>query len=152
MADPNVVSMDDYRKIPANTDLAIGQALHSGGGGGTFDGMEARVAKLEAIAERLESTVGELRADGKRSIEALARIEGKLDGAAKASSVSEVSAKLDAKASAAAVSEMSAKLDDRPTTWRVFVIVLAIGTLLTAVNFGRGTIFPGTPTSGIQQR
>ena len=37
--------------------------LKSGGGGGTFDGMEARVAKLETSMEFIKRDVGELRSD-----------------------------------------------------------------------------------------
>ena len=39
------------------------QALHTGGGGGTFDGMEARVAKLEVDMEYIKRDVSELRSD-----------------------------------------------------------------------------------------
>jgi len=41
----------------------IGSPLHSGGGGGTFDGMEARVAVLETHVEYIRRDIGELKAD-----------------------------------------------------------------------------------------
>jgi prefoldin subunit 5 len=37
--------------------------LNSGGGGGTLDGMEARVAKLESAVEFIQRDVAELKAD-----------------------------------------------------------------------------------------
>jgi hypothetical protein len=37
--------------------------LQSGGGGGTFDGMEARVAILETHVEYIRRDIGELKAD-----------------------------------------------------------------------------------------
>lgn len=59
--DDNLSYLDDYR-----------DALKSGGGGGTFDGMEARVARLEDKMDRVEGRL--------TSIEVtLARIEEKLD-------------------------------------------------------------------------
>ena len=38
-------------------------ALKSAGGGGTFDGMEPRVAKLEAAVEHIEEDVGDIKTD-----------------------------------------------------------------------------------------
>ncbi len=40
-----------------------GTPLHSGGGGGTFNGMEARVAVLENNVEYIKRDIGELKAD-----------------------------------------------------------------------------------------
>jgi hypothetical protein len=40
-----------------------GPPLHSGGGGGTFNGMEARVAVLENNVEYIKRDIGELKAD-----------------------------------------------------------------------------------------
>jgi hypothetical protein len=52
--------------------------LQSGGGGGTFDGMEARVAKLEADIEYIKRDVGELRTDMKDVRERTIKIEGSM--------------------------------------------------------------------------
>ncbi|UZD70894.1 hypothetical protein [Brucella sp. JSBI001] len=49
------------------------RSLKSGGGGGTFDGMEARVSKLESLAEDTRSTLESIQRQ-------LARIDTKLDG------------------------------------------------------------------------
>jgi len=40
-----------------------GTPLHSGGGGGAFNGMEARVAVLENNVEYIKRDIGELKAD-----------------------------------------------------------------------------------------
>lgn len=42
---------------------APGAPLKPGGGDGTFDGMEARVAKLEAAMEHIERDVGDIKTD-----------------------------------------------------------------------------------------
>jgi len=49
-----VVNLDDER-------AARKPALHAGGGGGTSDGMEARVAKLEAHVEHVIAGIGEIK-------------------------------------------------------------------------------------------
>jgi hypothetical protein len=40
-----------------------GEPLNQGGGGGTFNGMEARVAKLEAAVEHIQRDTGEIKTD-----------------------------------------------------------------------------------------
>lgn len=47
----------------AAVDDSTPQALHSGGGGGTSDGMEGRVASLEAHMEHVRADVGTLKTD-----------------------------------------------------------------------------------------
>lgn len=54
------------------------KSLKSGDGGGTFDGMEARVARLEASAAHLERDMGEVRADTRDIRDRLVRIEERL--------------------------------------------------------------------------
>ena len=53
--------------------------LKSGDGGGTSDGMEARVVKLEAGVEALHRDVTDLRADMKDVRDRLAKLEVKVD-------------------------------------------------------------------------
>ena len=47
----------------------------TGGGGGTYDGMESRIARLEASTAHMERDVGELRFDMKSVLERLTRLE-----------------------------------------------------------------------------
>jgi hypothetical protein len=56
----NIRNLTDYRQItgPGSEDR-----LKSGGGGGTFDGMEARVAKLEAVGEHIQKDIAEIKTD-----------------------------------------------------------------------------------------
>lgn len=53
--------------------------LRGSGGGGTYDDMEARVAKLEAHVEHLVNDVSAIKTDMKDSRERIIKIEGKLD-------------------------------------------------------------------------
>lgn len=57
---------------PASTETHYSQPLKSGGGGGTYDGMEARVVNLEALAKDTHSTLESIQRQ-------LARIDSKLD-------------------------------------------------------------------------
>jgi hypothetical protein len=66
----NVVPIDNYRQ--QSEGVATSSALKSGGGGGTFDDMEARVKRLEDDMSELKSHVKAMRAD-------LSYIRGKLD-------------------------------------------------------------------------
>lgn len=53
--------------------------MRGSGGGGTYDDMEARVAKLEAHVEHLVNDVSAIKTDMKDSRERIIKIEGKLD-------------------------------------------------------------------------
>lgn len=55
------------------------EGLPKGGGGDNYDGMEARIARLEASAAHLERDVGEMRVDMKDARERLTRVEVKID-------------------------------------------------------------------------
>lgn len=70
----DVLNLDLLRKqlAEAREKLAEGSTLQSGGGGGTFDGMEARVklledrmgrveGKLDSVLERVSGIEGEMR-------------------------------------------------------------------------------------------
>ena len=56
--DSNVYNLDAYRSQPV---APATDPLNIGGGGGTFGGMEARVAKLEADVEHIKNDVAELK-------------------------------------------------------------------------------------------
>jgi hypothetical protein len=56
-----------------------GPPLPPAGGGGTFDGMEARVAKLEAHVEHILEDVSGLRTDMRDVRDRLPRIETRLE-------------------------------------------------------------------------
>lgn len=66
MADPDQVSLEYLRK-----QLERERDLKNGGGGGTFDGMNARVAALEADMKEVRSDLKAIRID-------TAEIKGKL--------------------------------------------------------------------------
>ena len=51
------------------------RALKGGGGNGTSDGMEARVAKIEAFLETIRSEVAALRTNGRDVRDRLIRLE-----------------------------------------------------------------------------
>lgn len=102
---------------------ASAPSLSGGGGDGTSGGMEARVAQLE-------TDMREVKGDTRAIRDALLRIEGKLDTKATAEAVAEIKGKLDAKASAADLGTLSGRVDDRPTTWKVVVIVIALGAIM----------------------
>lgn len=54
------------------------EGLKGGGGGGTFDGMEARVAKLESDMDYLKRDVSELRTDMRDVRDRTVRIESSM--------------------------------------------------------------------------
>jgi hypothetical protein len=57
----NIRRISDYQQ---KSDISGSKpALHSGGGGGTSDGMEARVAKLEAVVEHIQKDIAEIKTD-----------------------------------------------------------------------------------------
>jgi hypothetical protein len=66
----------DWTSLPKRR----GETLYSGGGGGTSDGMEPRIAKLEASVSHLERDVGELRVDMKDVRDRLTKIEATVAG------------------------------------------------------------------------
>jgi hypothetical protein len=57
---PNVIDIAAYRK--EGRELRFGP-LPGGGGGGTFDGMEARVAKVEATLEHIQRDISDIKGD-----------------------------------------------------------------------------------------
>jgi hypothetical protein len=145
LAEHDAVSIEFLRRRLHDLDAQARQtsvgdaALMSGGGGGTSGGMEARIAKLEsdmrevkddtrAIRDTLIRIEGKL--DLKAGAEAVAEIKGKLDTKASAEAAAEIKGKLDAKASATDLGVLSGKLNDKPDTWKVVVIVLALGAIM----------------------
>ena len=103
----------DWDSLPRKRD-----ALYSGGGGGTFDQMEARVKaledKFEKVDSKLDTIIGELssvRTD-------IAYLKGKIEGMP----------------SAQAFGELKGRVESLPTTAKVAAIIgIAVGilTLLT---------------------
>lgn len=67
--------MSDEKVIPFNPSFAElaqeVQRLNSGGGGGTFDGMEPRMAKLEARADAIDRRLDDIKSD-------IGRVENRL--------------------------------------------------------------------------
>ncbi len=100
----------EYPRLVTSEDLPL-HSLSNGGGGGTSDDMEGRVAQLEADMREAKLSAQTIR-------EMLIRIEGKLDTKSSAEAVAEIKGKLDGKASAAELGNLSGKIDDRPTTWK----------------------------------
>jgi hypothetical protein len=81
---PNVVDFSIYRKESQGLRLREaapqpGVGLPGGGGGGTFNGMEARVAKLEGHIEDISGDISALKSDMRDVRDRLPRIEVRLD-------------------------------------------------------------------------
>lgn len=75
-ANPGIIFTDE---ATGRFRLRTTEALKSSGGGGTFDGMEPRVAKLEAMAEHMTADVGQLKADMRDVRDRAAVIDVKVD-------------------------------------------------------------------------
>jgi hypothetical protein len=72
MTERDTISTDFLKRRLAELENGADKApLHSGGGGGTFDDMEARVKALESRADRIETKLDTL-------IEKVAGMEGEL--------------------------------------------------------------------------
>jgi hypothetical protein len=74
-----LASIDGGKEDLADLLKRVEQKLKSGDGGGTYDGMEARVARLEASTTHIERDVSELRSDMKEVRDRTLRLEGKID-------------------------------------------------------------------------
>jgi len=61
MSESNVI-YHTFQEIE-ETEKSYHRHLRGNGGGGTFDGMEARVAKLEAAVEHIQKDVTEIKVD-----------------------------------------------------------------------------------------
>lgn len=77
MADEDNVSLEYLQRKLAQIQRAAEAPLHSGGGGGTFDGMDARVAKLEGQLEKVGGKVDDLRIDMAVLKEKVSHLPGK---------------------------------------------------------------------------
>lgn len=71
-------NLDSYRKKAIGITESTHLALKSGGGGGTFDGMEGRVAKLETLMDVVRTDVGALKSDVRDVRDRLIRLEEKV--------------------------------------------------------------------------
>jgi hypothetical protein len=61
---PNVVEIKTWRQEARDIRIDPREApLQGGGGGGTSDGMEARVAKVEAAIEHIQQDISEIKGD-----------------------------------------------------------------------------------------
>jgi hypothetical protein len=104
----SVTNLEDYRRSGSRD---TEPTLKSSGGGGTFDGMEPRVAALEKGFERIEKKLDTLLTD-------VAEMKGQLKGMP----------------SAIAFGELKGRVDSLPTTAKVaslLGIAVAIVTLIT---------------------
>ena len=93
-----------------------GVSLQGGGGGDTFDPMEARVTALETDMRSIR--------------EMLIRIESKLDTKASSTELAELKGKLDAKASTADMGSVLGKIEGRPTTLQVLSMIVLLGGIM----------------------
>jgi hypothetical protein len=64
----NVIALSQYQ---VGSGKPLGPPLQAGGGGGTFDGMEARVARLEADVEHIKNDISEIKNTSKEVANAL---------------------------------------------------------------------------------
>lgn len=87
------------------------KGLSSGGGGGTYDGMEARVASLEKKFDKIESKLDSIATD-------MAYIKGKIDGLP----------------SAAAFGELKGRVDSLPTLPKIAQLVGLAVAAITIIN------------------
>ncbi|GGA97337.1 hypothetical protein GCM10011491_27010 [Brucella endophytica] len=100
--------------------------MKTGGGDGTFDGMEARVAKLESLAEGTRNTLDSMGRE-------LVRIEAKIDSLA--STVEKVADKVDRLTSD--VAELKGRVSQMPTIFQLLGMVFAImGATFAFIRFG----------------
>lgn len=76
MADNNLISHEIFTDWKQAREAA---QLKSSGGGGTSDGMEGRIAKLEAHMETVRSDIGSLKADVRDVRDRMTRLETKVD-------------------------------------------------------------------------
>ena len=104
------------------------------GGGGTFDGMETRVAKLEAHVERVQKDVAELLSDSKNMRETLAVIKTKLDS---------LPSKAELATATGEIRTLGAKLDDKVSTRAAYTISIVMAGLIVTATLGGVTRIAG---------
>lgn len=127
---PTVVPFEGRNRKPEGP-------LPPGGGGGTSDGMEQRIAALEKGFEKLDGKLDRL-------IESVAtgRLENEKRFGAIDARLTGIEAKLDAKAARADLAPIEAKLSGLegrvagiPTTWQTIAIVAALLVGIAGVSF-----------------
>lgn len=79
MSDNKLHDLTGQDRTLADYQNALDQNLKSGGGGGTFDGMEPRIARLEAHMEHVQADLVVLKTDMGAVKDRLARLEVKVD-------------------------------------------------------------------------
>jgi hypothetical protein len=103
---------DKMQADAASRHVHAGLGLPSGGGGGTYDGMEARVAALEGKFDRIEAKLDGLVSDVSSIRADVAEIKGKLSGLPNAYEFG----------------QLKGRVDSLPTTAKVGTIVaIAVG-------------------------
>lgn len=112
-----VTNLSEYKAALATS---VPKRLKDGDGSGTFDDMQARVAVLENMTKRIESTLDRIDAR-----------TGKI-----AEDVSGIKEGIKALASAEKVGEITGSLKDKPSTWQTVIISLAISGLTVAAALG----------------
>ena len=105
------------------------EPLKAGGGGGTFDAMEARVAILEDGFKRIE-----LKLD--RLVESVAEMKGQLSAMPSAETFGDIKrslGRLEEMQTAIAFGELKGRVDSLPTTGQVAAIISIVGGAVTFV-------------------
>ena len=107
------ISLDSLREKLGGLKGRQAANLNHGGGGGTMDGMEARVALLERSVEKMD-----LRLEGVEK--RLDKLDGKIDRLVES------------------VAEMKGRVMASPTTWQLLGIVITTWTAGAAIVFALG--------------
>jgi hypothetical protein len=116
MADP--IQISDYMdRLPEHGEAA---GLKGGGGGGTFDRMEARISRLEEDSKDIKATLAEMRKD---------MVAIRVD-------LGEVKSKLAGVASSADLAEVKGLINSRPTFRETMWMAIVISGLTSAAAYG----------------
>ncbi|WP_342643475.1 hypothetical protein [Rhodoligotrophos ferricapiens] len=70
----NIIDMMVHVNRAQEEAASLSKPLPKGGGGGTFGGMEARIAKLEASVESIQGTLSEVRGSVRSQLDVITEI------------------------------------------------------------------------------